>query len=1200
MYRRCCWKTVRPLALRLTIGVFCTGVALVACDLGDTLPVPGPGGDPLPPIPAGAIVLRIENRSGLTAVIDAIYRVGPHEVRRTTRMLAPDGVESLQVVVQTAADALQITARVGPDGRPQPGMLTSPGDILAERTYVLVTDFKDGDVLLFVIPPPGPDCNSNLVPDALDIESGTSADCDANGTPDECQPDRDGDGVIDPCDGCPGDREKTEPGRCGCGRPESGDSDGDGVPDCIDGCPTDPAKSSAGICGCFQPDVPNCGQAPPPPPPMFSDCNTNGVADAADLAAGTSDDCNTNGTPDECDVRSGVSPDCNSNRVPDECDVPPIGRSLRGDAGQLLFPLDGTYSVAPFRFSAPPSFRNDDDSTDAIPLPFTFDLYGDQYTSVFINNNGNISFGTPFSTFSASPFPINGFPMVAPFWADVDTRNLASGLVYFKVIANRTLVVTWDNVGYYSSQVDKVNTFQLAVSNGTDPTIGLGLNAAFSYGDMQWTTGSASGGIGGFGGTPATVGANRGNGLDFFLIGRFDHPGADYDGPFGNPDGVSFLDNQTFRFSTATGTSNIAPIAVGLPPGAPPTFTTQVGQTLDAEVSFLSPESGQITTVMVEDLDNAAARGLMTTTTPGNTARVDLLWSPCTMAPGLYRLRLTAQDDFVPPGTTVVTLRIRVHSRDDDLNGIPDECEGVADCNSNGTPDVCEPARDCDFNGTPDDCEGAADCNSNDTPDPCETLDDCNSNGTPDVCEVLADCDSNGTPDPCEPFPDCNENNTPDVCDIAGGSSDDCNFDGTPDECGGAPPVILRVHGEEGGGMQDGSTWADAFLRLQDALAAADARAAARVEIWVAATYDIYYTPDLGGGQTPGDRTASFRLRSRVAIYGGFLGGETMRSQRNFRDNITVLSGDLAGDDFGGGGGERVLGRVGGRLENSYHVLTAAGVDRTAVLDGFWIFGGNADGTLNGAYSSGGGLFIEDGHPTVANCTFNLNTANDRGGAVYNDPCCPAFVNCVFRFNSARLGGAVYNLTSAPLLVNCAFSGNSASESGGAIYNDRGSNPLITNCTLSGNNAIVSGAGLFTAGPGSAPVVTNCIFWQNVADDSTSELAQIFVASGAVVVNYTDVQGLTGGLGGVGNIGSDPQFAGKGSLQLQPTSPCRDAGSTAALPADAADLDTDGDYCEPTPSDLDLAPRVVGPAVDMGAFEVQAGGLRTRVPYGGS
>src|SRR5690606_681327 len=79
-----------------------------------------------------------------------------------------------------------------------------------------------------------------------------------------------------------------------------------------------------------------------------------------------------------------------------------------------------------------PLNRNDDESSAAIALPFTFNMYGTEYTSVFINNNGNITFNNPLFGYTAAGFPIPT-PMIAPFWADVDTRPADSEVVWYKV-----------------------------------------------------------------------------------------------------------------------------------------------------------------------------------------------------------------------------------------------------------------------------------------------------------------------------------------------------------------------------------------------------------------------------------------------------------------------------------------------------------------------------------------------------------------------------------------------------------------------------------------------------------------------------------------------------------------------------------------------------------------------------------------------
>ena len=118
--------------------------------------------------------------------------------------------------------------------------------------------------------------------------------------------------------------------------------------------------------------------------------------------------------------------------------------------------------------------------------------------------------------------------------------------------------INWEDVGYYSMHGDKLNTFQLIITNGSDPVI-QGGNVAFCYQDMEWTTGDASSGVNGFYGTPATCGANSGDGIAYFLISYFDHAGGSFDGPQGSPDGIDWLDNKSFAFD-ASNTGNIPPI----------------------------------------------------------------------------------------------------------------------------------------------------------------------------------------------------------------------------------------------------------------------------------------------------------------------------------------------------------------------------------------------------------------------------------------------------------------------------------------------------------------------------------------------------------------------------------------------------------------------------------------------------------------
>ena len=329
-------------------------------------------------------------------------------------------------------------------------------------------------------------------------------------------------------------------------------------------------------------------------------------------------------------------------------------------------------------------------------------------------------------------------------------------------------------------------------------------------------------------------------------------------------------------------------------------------------------------------------------------------------------------------------------------------------------------------------------------------------------------------------------------------------------------------------GKNDGTTWQDAFVHLQDALAGASAGDA----IWV--TEGLYW-PDLGVGYKPGSRAATFQLKNGVAIYGGFPAGGGTWPQRNPVLHKSILSGDI--------------GKIGVANDNSYHVVTGSYTEAVAVFDGFVITGGYAYG--------------ED--------------PDDRGGGMYNQRANCVAKNCMFVGNAALFGGAVYNnQDSAPTFVNCAFSGNTAGRNGGAVY----TGPMTAiNCTFTANHGRWQAGGVF-----GSITATNCIFWGNSRTYGTAydQLGQL-TSDPAPVVNYCCIQGGAGLFGGEGNIGKDPLFVDADGpddipgtpdddLRLRDDSPCIDAGDSAAVPADLA-------------TDLQGQPRISGTAVDIGAYE---------------
>jgi gliding motility-associated-like protein len=313
---------------------------------------------------------------------------------------------------------------------------------------------------------------------------------------------------------------------------------------------------------------------------------------------------------------------------------------------------DLTFSVAPFQFAAAPDYRNDDGSTPVIALPFNFCLYGTSFNSVYINNNGNVSFGAPYGTFTAAGFPNAAFQMVAPFWADVDTRNAASGLVYYKITPTY-MIVQWDGVGYYNSHVTLINTFQLIITDGNDPLVPNG-NVSFCYRDMQWTTGDASSGVGGFGGFDAIVGANKGDGINYIQFGAFNQPGNTYNGPANGGSGIDWLDNQSFTFDACTNNNNIPPTLAGLNPCD--TLRICEGDTIQLNPQFFSPEVGQTTTITTSTGNGYT----VVSNTPGNTAQLTSYFVGQSNNLGYNTVTITAVDNGTPNATSIITIVVLV------------------------------------------------------------------------------------------------------------------------------------------------------------------------------------------------------------------------------------------------------------------------------------------------------------------------------------------------------------------------------------------------------------------------------------------------------------------------------------------------------------------------------------------------------------
>ena len=325
--------------------------------------------------------------------------------------------------------------------------------------------------------------------------------------------------------------------------------------------------------------------------------------------------------------------------------------------------------------------------------------------------------------------------------------------------------------------------------------------------------------------------------------------------------------------------------------------------------------------------------------------------------------------------------------------------------------------------------------------------------------------------------------------------------------------VIYVKH--DAAGLNDGTSWEDAFTDLSVAICSATEGK----DIWVAA--GIYHPTDCPNMYeectvTTPQRKYHFELVNGVGIYGGFIGNETDISERDWENNETILSGDFNEDDD-----------TAGRSENAYHVFYHDGWERkdnSAILDGFTISDGNAD-SAEWPFSDGAGIRFNKRSefgathitPIVRNCTFKNNSALDKGGAIYNhEGASPTIENCTFIDNSAQDGGAIHNYQGAPVIKDSTFTGNSATARGGAVGVDD-SGITIDNCTFNDNTSDNNAGGVHLKG--TEPMeVTNCYFNGNNAVNGgalVSHEADNVLVQGCYFVNNEAVgASLPQGLGG--------------------------------------------------------------------------------------
>ncbi len=400
---------------------------------------------------------------------------------------------------------------------------------------------------------------------------------------------------------------------------------------------------------------------------------------------------------------------------------------------------------------------------------------------------------------------------------------------------------------------------------------------------------------------------------------------------------------------------------------------------------------------------------------------------------------------------------------------------------------------------------------------------------------------------------------------------------------GAAPGKIIYVD-DDAAGANDGSSWANAFVRLQLAIALAEAGDEIRVAQGLYKPDPYWSIPPAGREPRGGSvevapkttASTSFRLTGGVAIRGGFAGvGAEDPDARDFERYGTVLSGDLNGDDIAAWG----LGHLiyeSSRDDNSLFVVesTSRTVGSTTVLDGFTIEAATQSGFYNlggdaqivhctfrqnsGLMFSGGAVHCEGGAPTFSHCVFEDNAAVVAGGAIHFAGARATLSDCRFLHNWAMSpGGAISSTNSDLILTDCTFTENEGRQ-GGAIHHRQGSLTL-TDCRFEGNMA-GEGGGAINLTQQIAASMTRCVFRENRA---TSGAGALYSDGYSVLLDkciFSGNRATWGGamyLHGPNPLGPDPLGRGTNLTRCILAGNCADRAG-GALWADRAELTVNG------------------------------------------
>ena len=293
-----------------------------------------------------------------------------------------------------------------------------------------------------------------------------------------------------------------------------------------------------------------------------------------------------------------------------------------------------------------------------LALPFDFEFYGAVFDAFFINSKGSVSFGEYVIDWTPEEFPDALYDQIAGFWADADYR--ATGEIWYNITPD-AVYVNFVDVGYYNLHDDRTVSYQIIFTE-TDGTMFNQGNVQLCYLDMGWAHGDVGGGGGCCGPTPATVGADAhypdGDNIQF---GRFNFTDDSYNGPYGGgpgqQDGVYWLSNKNFIFSTVGFNPNVPPIATFDPSCENDVIVICQNDSLDLNIGFMAPEPDQTITITVDDTPGMVYNGSYT---EGAMTYLDAYLVGGMDNLGLHTISITATDDGSPVAETVIQFVVEV------------------------------------------------------------------------------------------------------------------------------------------------------------------------------------------------------------------------------------------------------------------------------------------------------------------------------------------------------------------------------------------------------------------------------------------------------------------------------------------------------------------------------------------------------------